>query len=489
MMDDELNFGADDLRQLYDEFVAALTARDDLSRFSREDLLDIFDYTRNIPDDYIGLEVLLVGQRLYPNSKELRKRLVLFLHDIDQDFIAEKISEGLPNHSLARVSEAIKQFANIADDDEKFKLLFSNIKPSSLEDGDVLYLFDLLRQEGYTEFAIEYAPQIAKFCQYPSTIFHEIYGVYIDRQEYDRAKDVSLKLTEIEPFNVEYWIEQANLQVNFLSDVEGALETIEYALAIDPHSKGARLSKINALCSVDTEKACREAEKFIEENGDEPISHFLLGHLELDKGNRDRALELLKRYILLGGAGDKDFFNSLFMRVDIADTPWLIDLLVELSESNPTIDMSEWLRQMFANRCYAAVIVLYGVMNQATRVYVSSPEIIMMVVESLMSLKRYSEVKPFLLTAFSVDNINALPPLGAYVYFVAELSQGVNEKVKQEIDRYISVYYDPDTKGFEFISAYDGLANATSMNNIKEFDKHFKSGNDNFDLSKYNFFM
>lgn len=93
-MDDEQ---PDELKKLYDDFVDALRKGADMSSFSKDDLLDIYDYSRGIPDDYVGLEALLAGIRYFPRSRDMRKRIALYMHDLGQDDLAERAAERLPD--------------------------------------------------------------------------------------------------------------------------------------------------------------------------------------------------------------------------------------------------------------------------------------------------------------------------------------------------------------------------------------------------------
>ncbi len=53
--------------------------------YSEDDLIDIFDYAGDIADDYLRMEALLLGSRLYPDSLELRERRAIFYLYLDQN--------------------------------------------------------------------------------------------------------------------------------------------------------------------------------------------------------------------------------------------------------------------------------------------------------------------------------------------------------------------------------------------------------------------
>ena len=61
----------DERRELYDKFRAGLKGGDETSSFyDEDDLIDIYDQAADLEDEYVKIEVLLAGSRLYPDSED-----------------------------------------------------------------------------------------------------------------------------------------------------------------------------------------------------------------------------------------------------------------------------------------------------------------------------------------------------------------------------------------------------------------------------------
>ena len=76
---------SDQLETLYNKFRKEL-AENDLSIYYDEgDLADIFDYAGDVHDDYIRLEVLMLGNRLFPDSEIMLERRAIWLANMGNE--------------------------------------------------------------------------------------------------------------------------------------------------------------------------------------------------------------------------------------------------------------------------------------------------------------------------------------------------------------------------------------------------------------------
>lgn len=66
-MDEERN----PRQELYERFKASLSQPVSQRYFDEDELVDLFDYAGDLQDDYVQLETLLCGARLYPESHGL----------------------------------------------------------------------------------------------------------------------------------------------------------------------------------------------------------------------------------------------------------------------------------------------------------------------------------------------------------------------------------------------------------------------------------
>ena len=73
---------AENTRQaLYERFLESLRRPVAERFFDEDELVEIFDYSGDLNDDYVRLEVLMCGFRLYPESDALAARRAVFYND------------------------------------------------------------------------------------------------------------------------------------------------------------------------------------------------------------------------------------------------------------------------------------------------------------------------------------------------------------------------------------------------------------------------
>lgn len=469
----------DEMKTLYDDFVGALNGGADLSRFSKDDLLDVYDYSRSVPDDYVALEALMCGSRLYPRSRDLRKRLALYMHDLGRDDVARRISARLPESSVIRRCADIDSLDLLAGDKERFHALFNGVVPGSLEDGDILYIIDVLEDNGYISMLYDFTEELSKLCQYPTTVYHELYHTYLENRDYDKALALGTKLTELEPFNIRFWVELANLQSNYLYDYGAALETIEYALAIEPDSTEALLSKANALYSVNFDEAMQLAVEIDRKNPDNPPVIYFLAHLAFQKGDNERGLKLMHDYLDLVPNPDKDFFDTLFAYNQLPLPPEFKKALRTLLTLGPETNIDSWCTDLLLSKAYGGIIEIIdsGVVTSM------SEELLLMVAEAYYRLELYDTLADFILgrccygnNQFGLDATYAL--IYAMARFAAGKTQGLADYVDAVVDNFDKSLNEADPR------AVLTLMHEASLSRLKELSK-FLHGDKSVEFNDY----
>lgn len=421
-MDDEQ---PDELKKLYDDFVDALRKGADMSSFSKDDLLDIYDYSRGIPDDYVGLEALLAGIRYFPRSRDMRKRIALYMHDLGQDDLAERAAERLPDSSVIRLCNRIADLDTLPDDNARYQALFAGVPKQSLEDGDILYIVDMLNSGGQAPLVEKFSKEIAELSQYPTTVYHELYRNALDARDYQRALGYAVRLTEMEPFNLRFWIDLANLQNNALGDPHSALETIEYALAIDPDSTEALLSRANALYNTDVDASRAIVSDLMKKDPDDAPTIYFFAHLEFHDGHQDKALALMRKYRSLVAEPDRDYFDTIFTYVT-DEIPRDIhgDFMKFVSHCTSEM-LVQWCADLSYNKLYGGVVELAatGLINMV------DDTLLLMVCEAYFHLNRYDDVMQLIMEQrCQSDDPTDLPLHLFYAYSLALIVKGENAR-------------------------------------------------------------
>lgn len=364
------------MHQLYVDFASCLRAgiSADLSGFDCEDLIDVFDYARTKTDDYVALEALIEALRRYRTNREVRQRLTVFFHDLDADDIAAPLSRRYlsPDDPIARAAA----FRDIPPeksftDRELLQQLCPAAAEGSLTDNEVLYIIDALVDTGRLDAAERLAPQLSRLSCFPDTVYSELHRLATERGDNMSALAHLQSLTMLEPFSIAHWIDLASLQAS-LQDVPAAtaLESVEYALAIDPDSAEALLCKANIVLESDP----REARNILSrlQRAEPDNLPLMLGQAQVDlvEGLLASGIEKLEEYAVeharrrAGEAFPREFFDILFYYLSANESSlsrWQVEInrFVALSFGpEQAHEMSVWIAELFERGFHHAVVSL-----------------------------------------------------------------------------------------------------------------------------------
>lgn len=107
--------------------------------------------------------------------------------------------------------------------------------------------------------------------------YHDVWArIHMFRAEYDKAEAELNKILDIDPFNVNAWLMMSDTQFRSVRFLD-ALQSAEYAIAIDPQAADAYLSKGNCLYALNRMTEAVEAlRKYKELAPDDVIGDLLL---------------------------------------------------------------------------------------------------------------------------------------------------------------------------------------------------------------------
>lgn len=221
------------LNELYNKFVNDLKNHEPNLYYDEDDLIDIFDYAGDVHNEYIRLEALLLGHKLFPNSFDLLKRRAIYLADIDDNSFGEFIKA---NNSIAETDIMweilrIRAFGNTEDIAEQLTQLLTDF---TLEDDEEIIQFvNIVHQFGQEQWMIDNLDFIKSRCRYPDTLTYEFARTAETPQQMETGVKLLEQLTEIDPFNIDYWGLLADNQAA-LEKYDESLASLEYAKAINP---------------------------------------------------------------------------------------------------------------------------------------------------------------------------------------------------------------------------------------------------------------
>lgn len=286
----------DERKNLYDRFRQDAAKSSSQLYYDEDDLIEIFDYAGDVDDDFVRMEVLLVGSRIYPDSDALAVRRGYFYYSMGNDegaaIMAEKKLE--PSVLWEILSLRLKS-PDVAEAKEALTWIVENAE--EFDDESVIQLVDVASALNVYDWLKENKDSIQLKCSYPQTLLYEISIVAEINGDLEYAASIIEQLTMIEPFNVAYWEALAQEYLN-CGNFEKTLSAVDYALAIDPLSEKSRLIKAQAL--YNTKKDVAEAERLLQEyirnNPEDAFPSQLLAAMYIENSRRKEACGVLSEY-------------------------------------------------------------------------------------------------------------------------------------------------------------------------------------------------
>ncbi len=286
-------------KKLYSQYVKALEEGKVVTRFSEDDLIDIFDYAQDVFDETVQLEVLFSAAAVCPDSEEFALRKGYFYHEnLSMDDSALRIAMAHPGEG-ASWSLLLSNLKNGACTPESMTDFLQNY--SDFDDDTVLHLVDICAEHGLYEWLKENRDNIKNRCQYPSTFLYELAHEADEREEYDYCIELLEELTMIEPFNAHFWHMLAQIYIK-KDDWDNALASIDYALAISSNSRELLYTKAQIL--YDSRMNVEEAYGIIsdiikneEDLGDKEAAYHTLAAMYALDGKTDIAEDVIFHYL------------------------------------------------------------------------------------------------------------------------------------------------------------------------------------------------
>lgn len=223
--------------ELCDRFRQSLTRPVSERFFDEDELVDLFDYAGDLGDDYLKMEVLLCGARLYPDSDLLRQRRAIFYTFLSDDaaakFLDDNPAENSPIWEIMRLRSRAPQ-----GDDARRALRYLVDGVERFDDEEVIQLVDLASSLGVYDWLVDNETLLRSKTDYLPILLYELAVVSELNHNYPKAILYLEELTEAEPFSAYYWYMLAQ-DYDMLDRREQALQAVDYSLAIDGEGKDA----------------------------------------------------------------------------------------------------------------------------------------------------------------------------------------------------------------------------------------------------------
>lgn len=438
MMSDDS--AADDLLSLYQSFSHAVVNGKDLSEFSKDDLLDIYDYTRGIPDDFLANEAVIAGLRRFPKSKDFIKRKALLFYDLGQEEVCFTTLMSLPERMFVRAVASVRHEIEKFNASPDLCKVLEEYKPGSVEDGDILFLSDIFEDIGRVDVLEQCAETISKISQFPTTIFRCLYNISIENGEAGKAEKYARRLTEIDPFNSSTWVDLGNFYLTKLENLAGAIEAVEYALAIDPENVPAKMIKAFALYEADPQKARQLTQEVLSKNPSDARALYVSACMDFNEKRESEAVDkIISSLAEFNSVQSRDAVDLMLRSITGPLSDSAAQVLEETLRDDKGLNIATWMRDLLGNRSFRGAYELLMAGIRSHRFSSHDPENASVISEVLYRNGSYKDLEFFISQDQPFENLKDLTPFYALIYSLSLFRQGMTGETKRWIEYYLSV--------------------------------------------------
>ncbi len=263
-----INLPANERQQLYERFKKSLSERNDSEFFDADDLVIIIDQAVDFEDEYVQIEALMRGYRFFPDNEQLANRRAFLYYNLNLDAGVHNMIEHKPDDSpmwdLLKLRTQEGDLQNIEDAQSILESLLQ--RPEKFDDETVIQFVDCASACGLFDWLKANEKLLRRKADYLPTLLYELFIVSDLNSDYEYSIKLLEELTEIEPFNGDFWGALAQTQCN-AELLDAALSSIEYALAIDSENVGVLTLKASILIRLEQyHSALKIIESLIDKN-------------------------------------------------------------------------------------------------------------------------------------------------------------------------------------------------------------------------------
>ncbi len=345
-MSDSMDEGQQERIELYERFKADISQPASQIYYDEDELVEIYDYAGDLDDDYVKMEVLLCGARLYPQSDPLRVRRAYFYYSMHNDSAAEAMAETAhedsPLWDIIRLRLADKPDEEIA---AGFDALLEG--ESEFDDETVIQLVDAASALNQYNWLKRNIDKIKEHCSYLQTLLYETAMVAEINFDYSTAVAMLEELTMIEPFNVSYWVLLAQEHI-YKGEYEASLNAVDYALAIEGDNKQALILKAQVIYQLNGngKEIKPMVEGLLKKDPSNSLALQTLSAILVEEGNLAMASKLLRAFSAKHPE-DRMIVDCL-LAIDVRDADKILDRYFLNDKERDESAWIEWARDTAA---------------------------------------------------------------------------------------------------------------------------------------------
>ena len=266
--------------------------------FDEDDLIEIYDYANDLGDEYAQLEIINCASRLYPTSVPLAERKAYYYYDLGNDEAARTALASLPPTSvLGDILSVLLDKPRPAVAAHRLDAILDSV--DSLDDEEVIQLVDAASDLQLYDWMLKRQDKIRQLCsEFPQAFLYELIGVAEMKEDYETAVKLGEQLTDLEPFNCEFWELLADIHIEHLKEFDKGLNDVEFALAINPDSSRALYLKARALYELSrpTDEILKPIQRVMKITPDDPMPVHFAAMVLFDRESVSEATDMLEAF-------------------------------------------------------------------------------------------------------------------------------------------------------------------------------------------------
>lgn len=312
--------------------------------YEEDELIDYFDFASDFNDDYLRMEALLCAARFYPNSEELIQRKAIFYSQYSEEVMDKCVEDNSQSTGIIWDVMRAKNAglaSSKAQTDALDAILANN---DQFTDEEIIQFVGLVTSYGQEQWLKDNLDTLEKKAIFPAVLLYEAASAAEMRGDTEYSISLLEKLTEIEPFNPDFWIVLSKLYAQ-TQQVEKGLSALEYAIAIDPENADTLILKGRLLYAIGQkdDEIIALSKKIEELDGMSAEMLMLTGTVYKMRGETNRALDVYERFMHRHPDKSKDALLDMLTIVP-EESEKLLERLYAI-DSN----LTEWL--MWAEQC------------------------------------------------------------------------------------------------------------------------------------------
>lgn len=310
----------DYMRSLYLKFREDVDAGRPNDYYEINELLDIYDYAQDEGDVMVQMFVFLAAARQHPETREFDERMAFFMSYVSPTSVEDMLARaGRKDSPLWEVLRMGQNCYPDKDPEPSLKQILEKYDSLDCETG--LKIVDLLRDMDRRDLLAKYSDRILALSEDPNGLGFEIAETLKESELYlESSRKIAEELTRMEPFNVEVWLLLARVEFS-LEHPDEALAAVDYALAIDPEHRNARLTRAVILVVKDEnrDEAIDLLNDFIKEDPSNVIALEGLAEAYSRAGQKKNACDVYKAIIATGVSNTDPLLSAVQLDEDNAD--------------------------------------------------------------------------------------------------------------------------------------------------------------------------